>query len=76
MHDLQSVLLWKSIESFAWLADTAAPQLAQTSPDCGAPDTEASGVGGALGAGSGAVAGGLMHVATAVAACSATVGIG
>ena len=56
MHDLHSVLLWKSIESFAWLADTAAPQFAQTAPDCGAPDTEASGVGGALGAGSGAVA--------------------
>ena len=36
MHDLQSVLLWKSCESFAWLADTAAPQFAQTSPDCGA----------------------------------------
>ena len=24
MHNLQSVLLWKSIESFAWLADTPA----------------------------------------------------
>jgi hypothetical protein len=79
MHCLQSVLPWKSCESFAWFAGTASPHSAQRLKPSGGAVTVAAGaspseVGGALGAGSGAVAGGLMHCATAAAACSSAEG--
>src|SRR5690606_2847593 len=66
MHDLQSVLPWNSCESFAWFAGTASPHSAQRLKPSG---------GVVFGAGSfGAVVGGLMHCATAAAACSSAEG--
>jgi hypothetical protein len=65
MHFLQSVLLINNCESFACALVVSAPHRSQITISYG---SEASDLGGA--------AGGLIHVLTAAAACSAGVGAG